>query len=285
VASQRTRHVVFIVAGLATFVVLAGVTYQSVATALERRQFPHPGRLIDVGGRQLHLHCIGKGTPTVVLEAAAAGLSTGWAWVQDDLARKTRVCSYDRAGLGWSEAGEVGYQAAHVPEDLHTLLERAGEQGPFVIAGHELGASFARMFASRFRSETAAIVLVDDPSGSPESASRSVPRMVRAWPWLARIGVLRATRALSRHASGLAGESGGATRAFLNRPDHLTRAVLEIARLRDTASAAAAEPLDPGLPVTHVTVNAETPPKLLDSADRARPVTRAIEEAVKRAQR
>ena len=285
VFSRRTRHVAFIVAGLVTFIVLAGVTYQSVATALERRRFPYPGRLIEVGDHQLHLHCVGEGTPTVVLEAPAAGVSVGWTWVQDEVAKTTRVCSYDRAGLGWSEAGEGGYRAARVPDELHTLLERAGEHAPFVIVGHELGASYARMYASRFRDETAALVLVDDPSGSMESARQRVPRLAGAWPWLARIGVLRATKALSRHASGFSGESGGATRAFLNRPDHLARGALEIRTLRETARDAAAQPLDPALPVTQVAVNDTDPPALLDSADRAREVTRAIEQTVKRVRR
>ena len=117
----------------------------------------------------------------MVLEAPAAGISVGWAWVQDDLARTTRVCSYDRAGLGWSEAGEGGYQAARVPDQLHTLLERAGERGPFVIAGHELGAAFARMYAARFRAETAALVLVDDPSEAPESTPRLVRMHGHGW--------------------------------------------------------------------------------------------------------
>ncbi|HEY9467632.1 MAG TPA: alpha/beta hydrolase [Vicinamibacterales bacterium] len=285
VFSQRTRHVAFIVVGLVTFVVLAGVTYQSVATALERRKFPYPGRLIAVGDHQLHLHCVGAGTPTVVLEAPAAGMSVGWTWVQDEVAKATRVCSYDRAGLGWSEAGEDGYRAARVPDELHTLLERAAERGPFVIVGHELGASYARMYASRFRDQTAALVLVDDPSNSTETARYRVPRLVRAWPWLARIGVLRATRTLSRHASGFPGESAGATRAFLNRPDHLARGALEIRRRQETARDAAAEPLDPALPVTQVSVSEDEPPALLDSADRAREVTRAIEQTVKRLRR
>lgn len=279
--SQRTRHIVFAVAGLATFVVLAGVTYQSVATALERRQFPYPGRLIEVGDHQLHLHCTGTGTPTVLLEAPAAGISVGWAWVQDDLTHITRVCSYDRAGLGWSEAGNGGYRAARVPDELHTMLERARERGPFVVVGHELGASYARMFASRFRNETAALVLIDDPSASPEPAADGT-RLVRAWPWLARIGLLRATRALSRRASGFPAESGGAIRAFLNRPDHLTRGALEVSQLNETARAASAERVDPSLPVTQATASREAPPILIDSADRAREVTRAIEETVKR---
>ena len=210
-------------------------------------------------------------------------MSAGWSWVQDDLARTTRVCSYDRAGLGWSEAGDGGYRASRVPDELHALLERAGERGPFVIAGHELGASFARIYASRFRNDTAALVLVGDPLASSEASSPGAPRLVRAWPWLARIGVLRATRALSRHASGFAGDSGGAIRAFLNRPDHLARGALEVAGLADAARAAAAEALDPALPVTQVEAGREAPPALLDSADRARDVTRVIEQSVRRA--
>jgi hypothetical protein len=128
-------------------------------------------------------------------------------------------------------------------------------------------------------------VLIDDPAGSPESAPLHASRLVNAWPWLARIGVLRATRALSRHAAGLPGDSAGATRAFLNRPDHLTRSALEVTGLRDAARTAAAERLDPSLPVSQVEAGREAPPALLDSADRARDVTRAIEQAVTRARR
>jgi pimeloyl-ACP methyl ester carboxylesterase len=207
----------------------------------------------------------------------------GWAWVQGDLGKTTRVCSYDRAGLGWSEAGDTSYRAALVPDELHALLERAGERGPFVIGGHELGAAFARMYAARFPTETAALVLIDDLSETPDSAP-AASRLVRAWPWLARVGLLRATRALSRHAAGFPDLPGRAARAFLNRPDHLTRASLEIARLGETVRLASA-PLDASLPVIRVTTSREEPPALLDSADRAREVTRALEQAVQRVRR
>ena len=138
--SPSIRRALFAGSAIVLFLVLAGATYQGVATALERRQFPHPGRLIDVGGHQLHLHCDGRGTPTVVLEAPATAMSSAWAWVQADVARTTRVCSYDRAGLGWSEAGDAPFTPQGVPTELNTLLERAGEHGPYVMAGAELGA-------------------------------------------------------------------------------------------------------------------------------------------------
>ena len=115
----------------AIFVVLAGTTYQGVATALERRQLPHPGRLIDVGGHQLHLDCSGEGHPIVVLEAPSMGMSAVWGWIRQDLTSRTRVCAYDRSGLGWSEAGDSDYDPSRAIDELHVLLERATEAGPY----------------------------------------------------------------------------------------------------------------------------------------------------------
>src|SRR5437762_8964987 len=113
--------------------ILIGATYQGVATAIERRRFPHPGRMVDVGGHQLHLYCLGRGTPTVVLEAPATTLSAAWAWVQMDVARVTRVCSYDRAGLGWSETGDTPFMPQAAAPELNALLAAAGEPAPVVV--------------------------------------------------------------------------------------------------------------------------------------------------------
>ena len=232
VFSQRARHIAFIVAGLITFIALAGVTYQSVATALERRKFPYPGRLITVGDHQLHLHCVGKGAPTVVLEGPAAGTSMGWWWVQDDVAKTTRVCSYDRAGLGWSEQGDGPFDPGRVPLELQALLAGAGEKPPFVIAGAGLGAAFARVFAARFPSTVDAVVLLDAPGPGHTSRDRaSLGRMPGAMPWLARVGLLRAMGGSRRS---MAPE----VRSFMNRPDHLTRAALELARWDDASQLA-----------------------------------------------
>ena len=96
------RRTMVLTAIVLALVVLIGATYQGVTTAIERRRFPFPGRLVDVGGHQLHLYCTGAGAPTVVLEAPAAGISAAWAWVQGSISQFTRVCSYERAGLGWS---------------------------------------------------------------------------------------------------------------------------------------------------------------------------------------
>ena len=221
------RRTVGVMTAIVVFVLLLGATYQGVATALERREFARPGGLVSVGDHQLHIYCTGKGTPTVVLEAPAAGLSAAWAEVQRRLSDDTRVCSYDRAGLGWSESGDRPFDPALVPGELRTLLSRTNEQGPFIVAGQGLGAAFARMYAARADADVAALVLIDPPDSADPQAGWIIP----ASPWLARTGVLRAGRILSSKADGLAG--GGALQAFLNRPDHLARAADELLAWND----------------------------------------------------
>jgi pimeloyl-ACP methyl ester carboxylesterase len=247
----RVRRVLISAAVILAFLLLAGATYQGAATALERRRFPHPGRLVDIGGHQLHLHCIGQGAPTVVLEAPATGMSAAWGWVQPDVAELTRVCTYDRSGLGWSEAGDGAYDPEAVPGELHALLQHAAEPGPYVIGGEGFGAALATLYAAHYRPEVAALVLVDPPV-TDRPARRSVTRLLNAAPWLARTGVLRATRVMSSNAAGLPEISARPLSAFLNRPDHLTRAASELAGWSQTVRLAAAAPLDPALPVARV---------------------------------
>jgi hypothetical protein len=92
----------WLVIGLAALVVI-GAAYQVIATEIDRRNFPPPGQLVDVGGYQMHLYCTGEGDPTVILDAGHPLGVSSWAWVQPELAKATRVCAYDRAGLGWSD--------------------------------------------------------------------------------------------------------------------------------------------------------------------------------------
>jgi pimeloyl-ACP methyl ester carboxylesterase len=244
----RLRRALMAVIAAAIFIVLAGATYQGVATALERREYPRPGGMISVGDHQLHLHCMGNGSPTVILEAPAVGMSAVWGNVQQHVAAKTRVCSYDRAGLGWSEAGDRPYDPGRVPEELRSLLSAAKEKGPYVIVGHGLGAAFARMYAGRPDADAAAVVLIDPPPETTELPAESW--LITAAPWLARAGVLRAGRMLSRRAEPL----GGAVTAFLNRPDHLTRAAAEVEKWDDTVRASAGTPLPADLPAFTIDV-------------------------------
>ena len=128
--------------------------------------FPPPGRLIDLGGWRVHLNCTGErrsSQPTVVLEAGAGGFSVDWALVQPEVARFARVCSYDRAGAGWSDLGPRPRTQRQIVWELHTLLAKAGERAPYVLVGHSLGGTLARQFAFTYRDEIAGIVF--DESG------------------------------------------------------------------------------------------------------------------------
>ena len=208
--------------GIPTIIILTiGVTYQGIATPLERRDFPSPGHKIDVGGHQLHIYCTGEGIPTVILEAPATGLSAAWGWIQPSVAQQTRVCSYDRAGLGWSEAGNNPYNPSQVPLELKRLLEGEKIQGPIVAVGDSLGALFVQMYASTYPKNIMALVLID--SDFAVFSHNSFSRFLTYSPWLARTGILRAARLLSENANGLPEPASGALRSFLNRPDHLFR--------------------------------------------------------------
>jgi pimeloyl-ACP methyl ester carboxylesterase len=286
VIASRIRRALLTAAAVLVFLTLAGATYQGVATALERRQFPHPGRLIDVGNHQLHIHCTGQGRPTVVLEAPATGMSAAWGWIQPAVAETTRVCSYDRAGLGWSEAGDRRFDPAVVPDELHALLQRSNEPTPFVLAGQGLGAAFAISYASRYPMDVAALVLIDPPGAATERASPGDPtRLVSVSPWLARAGLLRATRMLSSSAAGLPPQSAGELSAFLNRPDHLTRAGAELSRWDDVMEMTRAATLPDGLPVQRIEAAGQGRTALLTDPGEAKPVASAILGAVARARR
>jgi pimeloyl-ACP methyl ester carboxylesterase len=123
-----------------------------------------PGRLIDVGGHQLHIDCVGTGSPTVVLEPGLGEPSTAMAWIAPDVAATTRVCVYDRAGRGWSESAGAAQDGVAVATDLHTLLDRAGEHGPYVLAGHSAGGLYVLNFARLFPDQVAGVVLLDSMS-------------------------------------------------------------------------------------------------------------------------
>lgn len=249
------RRVLVAVTLVLTFVLLAGATYQGVATALERRQFPHPGRLVDVGGHQLHIICAGRGAPTVVFEAPAAGMSSAWAPVQSAVAAETRACSYDRAGLGWSESGDEPYDPQAVPRQLQTLLDNAGELEPYVLVGQGLGAAFAMLESAHLGSDTAALVLIDPPfAAGTRGTQPPTLALIAAAPWLARAGILRATRALSAAADGLPETAAGSLRAFLNRPDHLTRSADELRQWDETLQAAVGVSVPDTTPVVRLDI-------------------------------
>lgn len=117
------------------------------------------GRRVDVGGRSLYLDCTGEGAPTVVLEG---GVSQEWAAVQAQVATQTRVCSYDRPDSPQSRSDPTSERTAQqTVDDLHAMLEAAGETGPYVLAGHSMGGLYVQLYAYQYPQEVAGLVLVD----------------------------------------------------------------------------------------------------------------------------
>lgn len=154
----------------------AGAFFEMRAEARDQ-DFPPPGQLVDVGGHTLHIHCTGQGSgPTVVLDAGLAGFSTDWALVQPEVAKVARVCSYDRAGYGWSEpvAGERTSEV--IASELHELLHRSAIPGPYLLVGHSFGGYNIRVFADRYPDEVAGMVLVDV---SHEAFTETLPSAAR----------------------------------------------------------------------------------------------------------
>src|SRR5690348_4611682 len=122
---------------------------------------PPLGRLVNVEGHLMHIHCMGKGSPTVILEAGVGAFSFDWSLVQPEIAKFTRVCSYDRAGSAWSELGPNPRTIRQKVHELHTLLTNAGISGPFLLVGHSGGGYIVRQYQAQYPTEVVGMVLVE----------------------------------------------------------------------------------------------------------------------------
>jgi pimeloyl-ACP methyl ester carboxylesterase len=120
------------------------------------------GNRVDIGGRAVFILCKGTGSPTIVLEAGSGNSADTWAGVQPEIARFTRVCSYDRAGLGQSDPAPTGVRTVQDSvDDLHALLAAADISDPIVLAGHSLGGLIVRLYTSQYPNDVVGLVLVD----------------------------------------------------------------------------------------------------------------------------
>src|SRR5215208_837342 len=147
-----------------------GAIYQAIATERAERAYPPPGEMVDVGGYSLHINCVGQGSPTVVLDGGLGEWSAQWVLVQQEVSDTTRVCAYDRAGMGWSQSGPEPRDAKQVAGELHALLEGAGIDGPYVLVGHSFGGLYMQTYAARYPEEVVGVALIE--SSHPEQFSR-----------------------------------------------------------------------------------------------------------------
>ena len=197
VRSMRPRIPFWLLSPALVLLLLAAVGggAATLRTAVAGGPPPMPGHLYDVGDRRLHLSCTGSGGPTVALLGGMGETSADWALVQSAVARTTRVCSYDRAGQAWSDSAPGPKDGVQVAADLHNLLDRAGEGGPYVLAGHSVGGTYAMVYAAEYPGDVAGLVLLD--SASPHQftalpdypdAYSSMRRETALLPTLERLG-------------------------------------------------------------------------------------------------
>lgn len=170
------RWISRVVAGIACLVLaaaLAGFGYETVCSWKDRKAFPSPGQMVNIGGYRLHLQSEGEGTPTVVLDSGLGSSALYWGKVVPLISGKTRVCTFDRPGYGWSDPGPSPRTTRQITLELHTLLENARVPKPYILAGWSLGGFTARMYAHLYPRDVAGIVLVE--SAHEEQFQRYVP--------------------------------------------------------------------------------------------------------------
>lgn len=177
-----------------------GYVYQRRTTAADFAQFPPPGQRVDVGGYSLHIYCTGKEVgPTVVVDTGMGDFSTSWQGIQPEVSKSARICTYDRAGYGWSDSSPHPRTATQMANELHQLLVNANIAPPYILVGHSLGGFTIRVFASQYPDEVAGMVLVD--SGHEDQLERLPPEYLRlndkqetyfsVLGFMSRFGILR----------------------------------------------------------------------------------------------
>jgi pimeloyl-ACP methyl ester carboxylesterase len=176
-SDRRQRHLIigFIVGAVLSLICLAGVIYQTFSERRDLHDHPIPGELVSVGPYELHIYCTGSGAPAVILDSGLGDTYISWRKVQPQISQFTRVCSYDRAGLGFSYYSRHSSTSKDFAKELHILLRNAGVPPPYVLVGHSLGGFNVRLYASLYRSEVAGMVLVG--SSHPEQQKRFPPAL------------------------------------------------------------------------------------------------------------
>jgi pimeloyl-ACP methyl ester carboxylesterase len=169
------RRVVRLLIVVIVLAVAAGVLYQNISETRDRRFHPMLGQRVDVGGYKMHIHCVGQGSPTVILDSGLGDSYFSWHKVQPQIAKFTRVCSYDRAGMGYSDSSPRARTSEVIAEELRRLLQSAAVAPPYILVGHSMGGFNVRLFASLYRKDIAGMVLVD--ASHPEQQKRFPPAL------------------------------------------------------------------------------------------------------------
>lgn len=169
------QRIVLLALVLLTVLAGAGFLYENIAESRDRRFNPMEGRLVNVEGRGMHINCAGDGSPTVILESGLGESYLSWRKVQPEIAKFTRVCSYDRAGLGYSDPSPRPRTSQVIADELHALLQAASIPSPYVMVGHSMGGYDVRVYNHAYRNEVVGMVLVD--ASHPDQEKRFPPEL------------------------------------------------------------------------------------------------------------
>lgn len=175
--SRRGGQILLVLLSLPILFCIGGAAYQAICTRLDTARHPAPGQMFDVGGHRMHLVCTGQGSPVVVMDAGLGDTWLTWSRTQPEISKVTRVCSYDRAGLGYSEPGPDPRDSKQIVAELHTLLKTAEVPPPYVLVGHSFGGYNTRLYTSTWPDEVVGLVLVD---ASHEEQTRLFPDAFQA---------------------------------------------------------------------------------------------------------
>lgn len=167
------KRIAQVVAILVVGCAILGAAYQAIANWRDARRYPQEGRSVTLGAEfpneTLNLNCSGQGSPTVILDSGLGVPAVGWDFVQPEIAKFARVCSYDRAGYGWSSAGPMPRTSSEIARELHALLAAAGEKGPYVLVAHSFGGFNVRVYTAKYPADVAGLVFVDTSNEDQES--------------------------------------------------------------------------------------------------------------------
>jgi pimeloyl-ACP methyl ester carboxylesterase len=182
-------------ASLLGILIGAGTISERVSSRRDAERFPAPGRLVDIGGRRLHLQCSGEGSPTVIFEAGGTGDSMQYASMRARVATRTRACTYDRAGMGWSDPRDEALDARALAGDLDRLLRAADLPPPYVFVAGSAGGLTVELYAREHRVNVAGLVWLDALTGEIADdladADGFLVRRATLARALANVGVIR----------------------------------------------------------------------------------------------
>ncbi|HEY2810980.1 MAG TPA: alpha/beta hydrolase [Rhabdochlamydiaceae bacterium] len=199
-----TKRIGLGLVGTATVLALSGALYQGISDKIDAKKYPPIGKLVDVGGYNIHLHTTGSGGPSVILDAGMGCNALGWSLVQPKVAEFTQVTAIDRAGNGWSDESPLERTSENIVMESRAALKKANILGPYILVGHSFGGINAQLWASLYPDEVLGVVLVDS-SHEKQFETMPTPQMNHTMMMLvSRFGIARLVTHLPRYKEGIA---------------------------------------------------------------------------------